>query len=488
LISKLAALLLVFCITGSAQILRGPMTLNPEQETWLTGDMQKTANLLHTRAARPDANEVLLYNTGYIHYLMGEDNEALNYFQKALDKNPDYPYAYLKMAEIYEKTGNILGALMHIKRVSDNHGDDYEVMLALARMYVLNGKKVEAERLYQDLISNFDEKIEPRIALAAIYRRAKKFEEAQKILEENMKIYPEDILLKEKARLYLAMGRKDKAAKYLLDMCDDYPFNEEIQQYRDSLQTIYGVAYTPKNYDPPVYRYRINPQERLDYVVKYGFVTLGWLNVRMLDAQILNGRKVYPIRFFVNSNPAFGMIIELHALYEAYIDAQSMNTIRSRAYTQGDGRYLAREYNFLYDEGIFRARIIYTDGRFEKLEKPLPSSAQDGVSMLYYARGVVSNKTGGTTTVVIDEEYKFGHIKYLNETESLEINDQDVEAVKIFARAEFKGVAGMNGDAWGWLSSDPQHIPLRGKVSIIVGSITLDVDEDAEDNVIDGKE
>ncbi len=488
MINKLSALLLVICISVSAQILRGPMSLNPEQETWLSGDMQKTVNLMHTLAEGPNANEVILYNTGYIHYLMGEDSEALKYFQKAIDKNPEYPYAYLRMAEIYEKTGNTLGALMHIRRVSDNHGDDYEVMLALARMYVLNGKKVEAEKLYQDLIGKFDDKIEPRIALAAIYRRERKYEEAQKILEENKKIYPEDILLKEEARLYLAMGLKDKAAKFLIEMCDDYPFNKEIQQYRDSLQISYGVTYTPKNYDPPVYRYSINPRERLDYVVKYGFITLGWVNVRMLDARIINGREVYPIQFFLNSNPAFGMIIELHALYEAYIDAQTMNTIRSRAYTQGDGRYLAREYNFLYDAGIFKARIIYTDGRFENLEKPLPSSAQDGVSMLYYARGVVSNKTGGTTTVVIDEEYKFGHIKYLNETESLEINDQDVETVKIFARAEFKGVAGMNGDAWGWFSSDKQHVPLKGKVSIIVGSITLDVDEDAEYNVIDGKE
>jgi tetratricopeptide (TPR) repeat protein len=480
--------ILLLSASLSAQIIREVPVLKAEQEAWLKGDLSETSRLLHQKIKEGAPDVTLFYNLGFIHHMLGEDGDALNFLQKAIENKPENPYAYLKIAEIYAASGNVLGALTQVRRISDKNSDNFDVMMTLARLYILNGQKTEAEKVYLNIIDNNEDEILPRVALAAIYRESRRYQEAKKLLEENQKIYPEDILLKERARLYSAMGSTGPATDCLKQMCDQYPNNSEIQQYVDTLKIKYGISYTPKLYQVPRYNYRIDPAEKLDYVVEYGFITLGWLNVRMLPAETINGRKTYPILFYINSNPAFGMIIELHALYEAFIDAETMNTIRSRAYTTGDDRYLAREYNFQYDEGKFKAQIIFGDGRYGMLEKPLPSNAQDGVSMLYFARGVVSNRTGGTTTVVIDEEYKFGYIKYLNETETLEINDRDVEAVKIFARAEFKGVAGMNGDAWGWMSADAQCVPLKGKVSIIVGSITLEVDEDPENNVVDGKD
>jgi hypothetical protein len=172
------------------------------------------------------------------------------------------------------------------------------------------------------------------------------------------------------------------------------------------------------------------------------------------------------------------MIIELHQMYESYIDAETFNAIRTRVYTPGDEYYLAKSYRFRYDQNQLESYIIKADGRFERIVKLLPSKAQDGVSMLYFARGLVSNKETGKTTVVIDEEFKYAYINYLNESEEIEINDEDVNSQKIFARADFKGVAGMNGDAWGWFSEGPNYLPLEGKVSIIVGSITVTLDDD----------
>ena len=84
----------------------------------------------------------------------------------------------------------------------------------------------------------------------------------------------------------------------------------------------------------------------------------------------------------------------------------------------------------------------------------------------------------GVTAVVIDEEYKYGRIKYLNETEPIMVDGKEIQSQKIFARAEFEGIAGMNGDAWGWFAPDQQAMPLKGNIEIIVGSISLEVDEE----------
>jgi hypothetical protein len=118
------------------------------------------------------------------------------------------------------------------------------------------------------------------------------------------------------------------------------------------------------------------------------------------------------------------------------------------------------------------------NGRIFYIVKDLPRKVQDSTSMLYFARGLVSDKKNGKTVVVIDEEYKYGTITYLNETEPYSIQGEEVQSVKIFARAEFEGIAGMNGDAWGWFAPDDQALPLKGDISIIVGSISIEMDEE----------
>jgi hypothetical protein len=246
----------------------------------------------------------------------------------------------------------------------------------------------------------------------------------------------------------------------------------------DTLSIKYGIDDPQIDNAIPEYKFTFQPDESVNYEVAYGFITLGWVKVRAGKPVYMKGKKVYPVRFFINSNPDFGMLLSLHQIYESYIDAETMNAVRTRMYTPGDSHYLAKIYDFNYDQNMLDIQIVYADGRFGTLKKLLPSKAQDGVSMLYFARGVVSNESGGTTTVVIDEEYKYGYITYLNEMEEIDVADEEVNAIKIFARADFSGIAGMNGDAWGWFAPGPSFLPIQGKVSILIGSITISLDPD----------
>ena len=182
---------------------------------------------------------------------------------------------------------------------------------------------------------------------------------------------------------------------------------ELVSDNESWIRNVYNISEVAQAVTYAPYKYKIKPGESLEYKVKYGFITLGWLKIRMQEAVIINGKTVYPIQFHIDSNPSFDFMISLHHIYESYIEAESLNAIRTRLYTEGDEIYLARLYNFDYDQSRFQAQIIYSDGRFAKVEKDLPSMAQDGTSMLYFARGIVSNQSGGSTTVVIDEEYKY---------------------------------------------------------------------------------
>ena len=475
---RILTFVLLLSVCSYAQLLLEPPVLSPEKEYWLDGDLEQTLGALLQMKDSVHTTAVKNYNLGYIHYLNNDFVTALSFFQKSLESENPSPYAYLYMAWIYEKSGFLSAAYQHIQNALEIEPENYDFKIERARLSELTDRLNDAEILYKQIITDHDDKIPPRIALANMYINQQKFELARETLEPDETVYPESDLLISRANLEYMLGNKQKSADLMLQLCRDYPNSEEIRSYIDTLSVKYGIENPDLSIPDKSYNFRFIPNEKINYKVTYGFITLGWVNVRVGQPDSLDGKLVYPVRFFLNSNPDFSMIISLHQMYESYIDAETFNAILTRVYTPGDKEYLAKAYRFRYDQNQLESHIIKADGRFERIVKLLPSKAQDGVSMLYFARGLVSNKETGKTTVVIDEEFKYGYINYLNESEEIEINDEDVNSLKIFARADFKGVAGMNGDAWGWFSEGPTYVPLEGKVSIIVGSITVTLDDD----------
>ena len=460
-----------------AQSEREAIRFRDDIEAWLAKDPKTALNAILPLAESPEADVVTLFNTGYLYYDTGNFSKALTFLQNALKKEESYPYTYLFLARIYQQSGNTLGALIQLKRGLKYDPDNYDLLMEMGKAYRLLGENELAEQSFSQMMEKYPNKIAPRVALSELYRVQNRLDEAKKVLEDNNSLYPESTLLIAKSQVYRALGDHEKAANYLIKLCQDYPNASWISAFRDTLQNVYNISEVKQSIRYAPYKYSIKPNESLDYSVKYGFITLGWLKIRTKEALNLKGRTIYPIIFYIDSNPSFDFLISLHHVYESYIDAQTMNSIQTRLYTKDDNVYNTRTYYFDYDRSIFQAQIVYHDGRFDTVEKDLPLRAQDGTSMLYFARGIVSNKNGGSTTVVIDEEYKYGHITYLNEIEEIDIGDKEVESIKIFARAEFEGIAGMNGDAWGWFSHDGNYVPLMGKIKIILGSITLKVDD-----------
>ena len=476
---KTAILFLLFncalCMADSTDL--KIVRLSEEKEAWLSRDLKKAIELLQPQADAAKATVVSLHNLGYLYYLKGQNGLALKYLQKAIEKDDSYPYPYLITAHIYEKSGNLLGALSQIRRGLALKSDDYDLLLESGKIYKDMGKTEQAEKILLELVNNYEDRATPRIYLAELFRRLGQYGKALAILGTEDKIYPESDLLIEKSRIQKAMGRSDLSRDILIRLYQEYPYDQEIQAYLDTLRLVHGVEnVNPKTFLKK-YSYKIKSGESLDYTVRYGFITLGWLKIRMLPGEIRNGKTVYPIHFFVDTNPSFDFLLSLHHIYESYIDAETMNAVQTRLYTPGDDDYLARIYYFEYEQSMFQAYNVYADGRYERRQKLLPQMAQDGTSMLYFARGLVSSEMDGSTTVVIDEEFKYGHIAYLNEREEVDTGDQEINAIKIFARAEFEGIAGMNGDAWGWFTPDDRVVPVKGEIKIIIGSISVEIDE-----------
>jgi len=475
---KTVLFLLILVVALSAQSEQKVVRLDAETEAWLEGDLQKTLELLlrKERSGNPDIST--LYNIGYLNFLAGDFNIALKYFQKVLEEDDSYVYAYLQMARMRKNIGLIHAAYGDLEDALEEDDENIDLLLAMAEITREMNLRDKSEQLYRQVLESDDDNVPALTGLAEIYRMKGKFEEAKNFLEDNPNIFPEALILHEKSKLYKALGNNEERKKLLTQIILDYPNSQTWSHIRDTLKIVYNTENLPFPDSLPTYTYKIDPTEELDYKVSYGPMTLGWLKVRINKPEIIRDKTVYPVIFYVDTNPSYGFIMSLHHIYESYIDPETLNSVKSRLYTPGSEDYFVRVYYYNYDNNIFETYAMTEDGRFQYIVKDLPRKVQDSTSMLYFARGLVSDKLSGVTAVVIDEEYKYGHIKYLNETESLTVEGKEVKALKIFARAEFEGIAGMNGDAWGWFAPDQQAMPLKGNIEILIGSISLEVDEE----------
>jgi tetratricopeptide (TPR) repeat protein len=449
-------------------------------EAWLTRDTESCFNkLIEAYKSYPDSF-VLAYNLGYLSFLDGKMSQALDYFQDAKNLNPEYPYNYLMISKIYQQSGNLVSSNNVLQFGLEIESDNYDLLLELARISNKTDNTEKAIQIYSDLVQEYEDKFEPRVELTSIYRSQNKLDEAKSLLSFGDDEYPESIAVLEKYKTFRDRKDNGEAKITLLELLETYPNSEKFQKYIDTLQINYGMTNPPPPDKSLKYNYVLDPKEELNYLVEYGFLTLGWMKVRLEKEMIINGKKVYHIVFYIDSNPKYDFIISLHPIYESYIDAETLSAVRSRLYTPDGESNLVRMYYFDYGKNEFNSYRVKQDGRFELLNKDLPNAAQDGTSMLYLARGLVSNKSTGTTVVVVHEQYKFAVIDYLDESEEIEINDNDVITQKIFAQAKFSGIAGMNGDAYGWFSQDNNAVPLQGKIEIIVGSITVRIDDEKD--------
>ncbi len=478
MLKKILLLIFITLLTVNAQSNLKVVRLDACSEAWLAADRQKAFDILSARDAEGDHQVMTLYNLGYLYFLQGNYDKAIMYFQTLVKKVPSFPYSYMQIARIHMKMGNYLAARNHLQKALDKDSDNIEILHELAIVHQKLNETGEVIEIFEEILDEDENNVRATAGLAGIYRKQGKLEQARALLEDNTSIFPEGSILFEKAKLYRELGSVQKSQQFLIQILEDYPHSPKWSHIRDTLRLRYNLEQMPEPPSLPSYKYKIDPKETLDYKVTYGPMTLGWLKVRIQKPEVIAGRTVYPIIFYVDTNPSYGFLLSLHHIYESYIEPETMNAIKSRLYTPGSDNYLVRAYYYNYDENIFEAYIIDAEGRYIFIEKDLPRKVQDSTSMLFFARGLVSEKLSGLTTVVIDEEYKYGRIKFLNKTESLESEGKKVDAIKIFAKAEFKGVAGMNGDAWGWFSPNEKVIPLKGSIEIIIGSITVEVDED----------
>ncbi len=217
--------------------------------------------------------------------------------------------------------------------------------------------------------------------------------------------------------------------------------------------------------------------EDLVYNVRYAFIDLGQVRIKILGKHHQSGNAAYDGKALIDSYRGIPFV-DLHATFESRMDSASVFSRGFVGKVRQDDQWDFARYNFDYD----RQRVIMEIGardtvvaRKETLQ--VRGVQQDGLSLFFYAREMLFSGKKVNIPCVVKEEAVNTFIDFYKERTSVEVDaiDYPVDVTKFEGKLDFEGLYGLTGDFTGWFSADEARIPVLAKMKVFIGSVTIEL-------------
>lgn len=218
--------------------------------------------------------------------------------------------------------------------------------------------------------------------------------------------------------------------------------------------------------------------EELTYEVSYSFISLGTVKVQILGTIAKEGAMLYQAKAFMDSYNGVPFV-DLHYVFYSEIDPEYYSHFFSGLNTRDPKNTPYSDYVFDYGQN----RVSTEEGIRQFREKSLKgtdtisSFYQDGLSLLYFARGNVHSRSTTNVPTFVNEKKVNTYINFMNRKTSSEISaiNYPIRTIEFDGRAEFVGVFGLTGGFTGWFSDDSAAVPIMAKMEVIIGSVRLEL-------------
>ena len=216
--------------------------------------------------------------------------------------------------------------------------------------------------------------------------------------------------------------------------------------------------------------------EDLTYVVKYAFFNLGEIRFNVVEKTEIENTCLYKTVAFIDSYPDLPFV-EIHQVYESYIDSSSLFPIKFLAQIFGEDTILVN-YDFIGDSIVQMQKEI-SGGRKIWLDSAaiIHQSVQDGLSILYFVRSRFGKDQTIQIPCFVNEGEETATINFYSEPEpvSIEAIEYEIDCLYLDGYTDFVSVYGMTGNFEGWFSNDDFYVPIRAKLNVIIGSVNLEL-------------
>lgn len=224
---------------------------------------------------------------------------------------------------------------------------------------------------------------------------------------------------------------------------------------------------------PPTLDELIEAREVFEYEVRYGFFTLGWVDVELLPDTTFAGEKAYHMRTRIRSNRKVPLVGTRIVNYENIFNFED-EFMYSHEFWRDD----------IHDEDYDRVRISFDREEdqvyFFEYGEPadtldLVEPASGGDIIFYFSRLFAGTDRSYQLPVYTEDE--MGEIEAHNsgdtEMRSYDAFDEDVEAYYSEGETNIDGPFGFSGRFKAWFSTDDLRVPLEAHVRVIFGNVKV---------------
>lgn len=221
----------------------------------------------------------------------------------------------------------------------------------------------------------------------------------------------------------------------------------------------------------------IFPGEELTYRVSYLNITLGTIKSVVDGYTTRNGERVAKVKVFIKSSPNIPFV-SLNSIYESWMDTSITYSRHFTANTEIDGG------KWEFDQYVmdYPARTLVMEKYREKQKVGSKSYTiakryNDGSSLLFTARNLVgAKKTIRLPTIIMDDTVNTV-VNFRGTKSSVEIDavNYPVKTLYLDGQANWTGIYGLSGLFEGWFSDDNARVPIKAKMKVYVGSVTIEL-------------
>jgi hypothetical protein len=217
--------------------------------------------------------------------------------------------------------------------------------------------------------------------------------------------------------------------------------------------------------------------EELIYDVYYSFINIGW--AKFNTSSIAGYKNRYMCEAVLKSNEALPFVtVDFYFVSEIEVVDNYIRPVKFTGKEFKDGQTSVLTYDFNYDISVVYIKKTGYDGNIEYEKNiPLHTVFQDGLSIFYFARYNFFSSKSIDVPVLINQDSSSIHINFNASKTDVDIAeaDYDISSVYLDGNTEYEFVFGLTGDFSGWFTYDEARIPVKAKLKVKIGNVTLEL-------------
>lgn len=240
-----------------------------------------------------------------------------------------------------------------------------------------------------------------------------------------------------------------------------------------------GFAFTKQNFreSGPINKNALKTGEELTYVVRYLFIPIGEIKLKILRKFVKEGKTIYETRAEIKSYEGLPFV-DLESIYTSHV-TENYSSEFFLATDKYDYGWTFTKYDFDYKKGFIVAQRGFRDGWIVhyhdtvKIDQPI----QDGLSIFYFARGFARQEKSMYILTYFKESLTTTQINFYQKPYSIKIDavDYEIDCVRLDGKLGYTGIFGLTGYYEGYFTNDEAAIPVKASLKVIIGNINVEL-------------